>query len=132
MVEAAQLGKLREEFMKAVRSAQCMVQSTSLVTQEDGLENHQFVEVMLRYLPTSFTFNRVEAAKALNELFAQVDVNGDGTMEWEEFTAFCIEAGMTTGVSVCQASYNCAQAWQPTSSRRRKNGSSRKSPSSEL
>jgi hypothetical protein len=28
----------------------------------------------------------------------QVDVNGDGSMEWEEFTAFCIEAGMAQGM----------------------------------
>ncbi|KAF1790898.1 EF-Hand 1, calcium-binding site [Phytophthora cactorum] len=30
----------------------------------------------------------------LIELFAQVDVNGDGTMEWEEFTSAIIEGGM--------------------------------------
>ena len=30
----------------------------------------------------------------LVELFRQVDVNGDGTMEWNEFTGFCIDAGL--------------------------------------
>ena len=30
----------------------------------------------------------------LIELFYQVDVNGDGTMEWDEFTGFCIDAGL--------------------------------------
>lgn len=30
----------------------------------------------------------------LCELFAQIDVNGDGTMEWEEFTSYCVEAGI--------------------------------------
>ena len=35
-----------------------------------------------------------ETVSELCELFAQVDVNNDGTMEWEEFSAFCIEAGM--------------------------------------
>lgn len=27
------------------------------------------------------------------ELFKQVDVNGDGGMEWDEFSAFIVEAG---------------------------------------
>ena len=31
----------------------------------------------------------------LCELFAQIDANGDGSMEWEEFTGFIIEQGMT-------------------------------------
>ena len=31
----------------------------------------------------------------LCELFAQIDVNGDGTMEWEEFTSFIVETGKT-------------------------------------
>ena len=30
----------------------------------------------------------------LCELFDQIDVNGDGTLEWEEFTGFCVEAGL--------------------------------------
>ena len=28
------------------------------------------------------------------QLFAQIDVNGDGTLEWEEFTSYCVEAGI--------------------------------------
>ena len=39
------------------------------------------------------TSDVVQQVADLIELFAQVDVNGDGTMEWEEFSAFCIEAG---------------------------------------
>ena len=30
----------------------------------------------------------------LTELFAQIDVNGDGTLEWDEWTSFCVEAGI--------------------------------------
>jgi hypothetical protein len=26
----------------------------------------------------------------------QIDVNGDGELEWSEFTQFCVEAGVTT------------------------------------
>ena len=38
---------------------------------------------------------RVELVSHLIDLFAQIDVNGDGSLEWEEFTSFCIEAGMS-------------------------------------
>ena len=27
---------------------------------------------------------------------SQIDVNGDGELEWSEFTQFCVEAGITT------------------------------------
>ena len=37
--------------------------------------------------------NPVETVSALCELFAQVDVDGNRLMDWEEFTSFCIEAG---------------------------------------
>lgn len=47
---------------------------------------------MMKYLPPAQ--DPVKSARDLCELFAQVDVNGDGTMEWGEFSAFCIEAGM--------------------------------------
>lgn len=38
--------------------------------------------------------SQVQLVKHLVELFEQIDVNGDGSLEWEEFTSFCIEAGM--------------------------------------
>merc|ERR1712178_565737 len=37
-----------------------------------------------------------ERVGKLRELFAEIDVNGDGTMQWEEFTEFLIEAGMVS------------------------------------
>lgn len=35
----------------------------------------------------------------VNEEDNRVWVSGDGSMEWDEFTAFCIEAGMAAGSS---------------------------------
>lgn len=58
-----------------------------------GLSLHEFVNVMLdrvSWKPESV----VSFIEDLIELFAQVDVNGDGTMEWEEFTSAIIEGGM--------------------------------------
>ncbi|ETP10520.1 hypothetical protein F441_13849 [Phytophthora nicotianae CJ01A1] len=58
-----------------------------------GLSLREFVNVMLdrvSWEPESV----VSFIEDLIELFAQVDVNGDGTMEWEEFTSAIIEGGM--------------------------------------
>jgi hypothetical protein len=35
-----------------------------------------------------------ELISNLCELFSQVDVNGDGELEWEEFSSFVLEMGM--------------------------------------
>jgi hypothetical protein len=46
----------------------------------------------------------VDTVRALCELFAQVDVDGDQIMVWDEFTGFCIEAGLASGkFKVCSA-----------------------------
>ncbi|KAG6953286.1 hypothetical protein JG687_00012488 [Phytophthora cactorum] len=58
-----------------------------------GLSLREFVNVMLdrvSWEPETV----VSFIEDLIELFAQVDVNGDGTMEWEEFTSAIIEGGM--------------------------------------
>ena len=30
---------------------------------------------------------------SLTDLFEEIDVNGDGYMEWDEFTGYCVELG---------------------------------------
>lgn len=60
-----------------------------------GLSLREFVSVMLdrvSWEPATV----VPFVEDLIELFAQVDVNGDGSMEWEEFTSAIIEGGMGT------------------------------------
>eukprot|EP01029_Cantina_marsupialis_P010351 TRINITY_DN2354_c0_g1_i1.p1 TRINITY_DN2354_c0_g1~~TRINITY_DN2354_c0_g1_i1.p1 ORF type:complete len:1690 (+),score=531.32 TRINITY_DN2354_c0_g1_i1:171-5240(+) len=73
---AAELENLREDFDE----------------NPDGLPLNDFIRAMLKRLPAAA--DKVAQVADLVELFAQVDVNGDGSMEWEEFSAFCIEAGM--------------------------------------
>lgn len=60
-----------------------------------GLSLQEFVSVMLDHVGWE-PGNVVPFVEDLMELFAQVDVNGDGTMEWEEFTSAIIEGGMGT------------------------------------
>ena len=50
--------------------------------------------VCLRRLWLQRRVASVKLVKDLCELFEQIDVNGDGALEWEEFTGFCVEAGM--------------------------------------
>ena len=66
--------------------------------EEDGLGLKDFVRVMLKYLRTD-TVNTQHLVASLCELFAQVDVNGDATMEWDEFYGYIHEQGM--GSQVC-------------------------------
>lgn len=63
----------------------------------DGLSIEQFVWAMLELLPSGATHGRPvqELVFQLSDLFQQVDINGDGTMEWDEFTHFFISSGMT-------------------------------------
>ena len=37
---------------------------------------------------------RLQLARNLCELFEQIDINGDGTLEWDEFTSYCVSQGM--------------------------------------
>ena len=46
---------------------------------------------MLHHLPE--TKDKVGLVKNLIELFKQIDVNNDKTLEWEEFTNHIIELG---------------------------------------
>ncbi len=59
-----------------------------------GLPASHFVQSMLQILNIQED-TRVEIAIELIELFKQVDVNNDGTMEWEEFSNFCINRAFT-------------------------------------
>ena len=51
----------------------------------------QFIKVMLNHLPD--TRDTTGLVKNLIELFRQIDVNNDQTLEWDEFTNHIIELG---------------------------------------
>ena len=70
------LEEIKKDFMK---------------NEEQGLSIDQFIKVMLHHLPE--TKDKVGLVKNLIELFRQIDVNNDQTLEWEEFTNHIIELG---------------------------------------
>ena len=61
----------------------------------DGLSLDQFLKVMLNHLGSEYS-DRTKLVKELIELFRQIDVNNDETLEWEEFTNHIIELGNLT------------------------------------
>lgn len=77
-----------------------------------GIVLAQFVDLMWKYLPLgiqrqhhrdlncgtdmSYTARNTDIATALHRLFHDVDVNGDGSMEWSEFTQHIVDAGMSS------------------------------------
>jgi WD40 repeat protein len=96
---------------------------------QNGLTIYEFIFVMNRFLDmaiknnddaTSKKLSRMKEAEkvcALSELFAQIDINGDGTMEWEEFTSYIVESGLnasTEGPTAIQR-YQSAKLWEDTS-----------------
>ena len=102
---------------------------------EEGLNVDQFVVVMKRFLNESnknderdeygnppggrgdegeeqvLKPGEEDIVADLMELFAQIDVNGDGTMEWEEFTSFIVE----TGMKKADHNPNAIQMYHPSS-----------------
>lgn len=61
-------------------------------SESEGLTLKQFVKVMLNHLGAEYS-DKSKLVKELIELFKQIDVNNDKTLEWEEFTNHIIELG---------------------------------------
>ncbi|ETK76831.1 hypothetical protein L915_16830 [Phytophthora nicotianae] len=60
-----------------------------------GLPLLDFVEIVLPGLPRVKTAEeKATTVSALVDLFEDIDINGDGVMEFDEFTSFCVDAGM--------------------------------------
>lgn len=62
-------------------------------TEGRGLLLIEFVSSFLRNVDHP-SLDKVQLVKSLVDLFKQIDVNGDKSLEWSEFTSYCIEAGM--------------------------------------
>ena len=62
----------------------------------DGLPIERFIPVVRGILPKSN--KQGHATRDLKELFAQIDVDGSGTVSWQEFSDFCVEAGFVACV----------------------------------
>jgi Ca2+-binding EF-hand superfamily protein len=58
----------------------------------DGLPIERFIPVVSTILPIKVQKDP-HLFQDLRELFAQIDVDGSGTVSWQEFSDFCVDAG---------------------------------------
>lgn len=77
-----------------------------------GLPLREFVSIMLDRVNSWELDTVVPFIEDLVELFAQVDVNGDGTMEWEEFTGAIIDGGMGSSSAAVGANDDATAEWR--------------------
>jgi WD40 repeat protein len=83
-MDPSALAKIRQEFY----------------SRNDEVSLNDFIYIMFKHLielaePDSVISQKHQDTRSfvsdMNELFKEVDVNGDGIMEWEEFTKFTVE-----------------------------------------
>ena len=58
----------------------------------EGFSLIEFVELMKKVIPYDHPSEEVDLVHGLCALFQEIDINGNGDMEWCEFTEFLIEA----------------------------------------
>lgn len=98
--------KLRNEREQATFNLMMRMAPSSLslirhefYNRQDSVSLNEFIYIMSKHLLAGNNANAVVAelernrnfVSDMNELFKEVDVNGDGQMEWEEFTKFTVE-----------------------------------------
>ncbi|CAG9329654.1 unnamed protein product [Blepharisma stoltei] len=60
--------------------------------REEGLLKSEFISIMLHHIPE--IKDKVSLVNSLNDLFAEIDVNDDKHLEWDEFSNYIIEIGL--------------------------------------
>lgn len=68
---------------------------------EDGLSLAEFMKLMIIEVP-SIKEEKIEMIQGLIRLFKQVDVNGDGLMQWSEFVQYMIDQVQTESIVASQ------------------------------
>ena len=63
----------------------------------DGLDLLEFMRLMVLEVP-SVRAEKLEMIHGLIRLFKQVDVNGDGAMEWSEFVQYIIDQVLSESI----------------------------------
>ncbi|KAA0164458.1 hypothetical protein FNF31_02382 [Cafeteria roenbergensis] len=86
-------GKRMVSLYEAFRSA--------FIARGEGLSLHEFAQAVACSLPQEAieTLGEEGIAFEVVALFSAIDVNGDGSLDWEEFVMFVVEQGMANGVA---------------------------------
>jgi WD40 repeat protein len=80
LLDISKLNKLEEKF----------------TVFKDGIVLHEFIKLMKKELPTNpdDPTDELNLVYGLYKLFLEIDFNGDGQMQWQEFTQFIIDSVM--------------------------------------
>ncbi len=60
-----------------------------------GLSLDEFLRIMLHFADISTEKEKIDYVEKLIDAFKQIDVNGDETLEWDEFSNFIVETGIS-------------------------------------
>ena len=60
-----------------------------------GLTLDEFLRIMLHFADISTEREKIKYVEKLIDAFKQIDVNGDETLEWDEFSNFIVETGIS-------------------------------------
>lgn len=63
----------------------------AFVQEINGIDKHLFIEIVESAIEVE-SGDRLDIVFGLDELFEEIDINGDGKMEWSEFTQYIIDA----------------------------------------
>ena len=60
-----------------------------------GLTLDEFLRIMLHFAEISTEKEKINYVEKLIDAFKQIDVNGDETLEWDEFSNYIVETGIS-------------------------------------
>lgn len=59
--------------------------------ENDAVSLPGFIKIMKESLPPSLQPDTLDKVEVLVDIFAEIDINGDASMEWEELTRYMVE-----------------------------------------
>lgn len=78
----------------------------TFISKKEGLNIIEFVKLIMNSIYCRKE-EEVDLVFGLVKLFKDIDINGDGTMEWEEFTQYLIETMVgDNGISGAGGNYS--------------------------
>lgn len=105
------LEKFRPRLFASIRDICAALSSHSLpklkkkfLKTDDGLTVAPFIDTLFKQLYETYPkileeSEAIYAVAMLQEMFFQIDYNGDGTCNWDEFTTFCVSTGLNVTVN---------------------------------
>jgi hypothetical protein len=100
-LQREQYSKVRTEREKATFAMMMKMNPVALTAirkeffvREDEIDINEFIYIIQKHLNSSAGFEGPEQREfgmKMNDLFSDIDVNGDGNLEWQEFTTYVVE-----------------------------------------